>query len=168
MAFLALALFGCVAVAVVQPIVTSTGPVGTRSMLSRLRAGLLIVAAVLTVAAMAAACGGDGEKSDAPGTTATTTVPARGTTPNVAVPAGAPKIDQQNLSFKPDKITAKVGETVYFPNNDSAVHTVVVNGKNVSGNMKPGDVYSWKAETAGEYKITCEYHPQMKATVTVQ
>ena len=57
---------------------------------------------------------------------------------------------------------------MYFKNSESALHTVTINGKNESGNMRKGDLFSWTAGAAGEYKITCDYHPQMNATITVQ
>jgi len=132
-------------------------------MRKHLRAGLIVLASILVLAGLAAACGGgsDSSSGSTPGAQKTTA-------PKVTVPADAPQIDQENLTFKPDKITAKIGETVYFLNSESAIHTVNVNGKNISGNMKKGSVVTWKGQTAGEYKITCDYHPQMKATVTVQ
>lgn len=128
-----------------------------------LRAGLIVLASVLVLAGPAIACGG-GDDADSGGTPGA----KKTTAPKITVPAGAPQIDQENLTFKPDKVTAKVGETVYFLNSESAIHTVNVNGKNISGNMKKGAVVTWKGQTVGEYKITCDYHPQMKATVIVQ
>jgi len=128
-----------------------------------LRAGLIVVASVLVLAGPALACGA-GDDSGGGGTPGA----KKTTAPRITVPADAPQIDQENLTFKPDKITAKVGETVYFLNSESAIHTVNVNGKNISGNMKKGAIVTWKGQTVGEYKITCDYHPQMKATVVLQ
>ncbi len=132
-------------------------------MLKNLRASLLLIAAPALLVGVASACGG-GDSSSSGGTT-----PGAGktTAPKVTVPPGAPEMDQINLTFTPDKITAKVGENVYFKSSETTIHTVNVNGKNISGNMKKGDVVIWKASAAGEYKITCDYHPQMKATVVV-
>jgi plastocyanin len=84
------------------------------------------------------------------------------------VPAGAPEIDQADLAFKPDKLTVSSGSTVYFKNSDSALHTVNVNGKNESGTMKKGAIFAWTPARAGTYKLTCDFHPQMNATITVQ
>lgn len=85
-----------------------------------------------------------------------------------SIPKGAPEIDQKDLKFVPDKLEVKVGDKVYFRNSEAAIHTVNVNGKNLTGNMKKGDVYVWTAESPGEYKLTCDYHPQMRATITVK
>ena len=132
-------------------------------MRKQLHAGLIVLASILVLAGLGAACGGGGDSASG-----TTPGAQKTAAPKITVPPDAPQIDQENLTFKPDKVTAKVGETVYFLNSESAIHTVNVNGKNISGNMKKGAVVTWKGQTVGEYKITCDYHPQMKATVIVQ
>jgi len=116
---------------------------------------LIIVPVILLILAagvLAVACGGDD----------------KGSSSSVTVPEGAPVIDQDNLTFKPDKITIEVNQKMYFLNSESAIHTVTIEGKNISGNMKKGDVVVWSTSKAGEYKVTCDYHPQMKATITVK
>lgn len=106
---------------------------------------------------LAAACGGGG--SDNNGV-------ADGTDPNI--PAGSPFIDQDTLKFIPSKLTVAPGVDIYFKNSETALHTVTIEGENVSGNMRKDDIFIWTAPTAlGEYQITCDYHPQMKATITV-
>lgn len=119
---------------------------------------------------LAAACGG-GDSKATPTSAAIPTSPASGspaaTASAGAIPAGAPEIDQDGLAFKPDKLTVKAGEKVYFKNSESALHTVTINGKNESGTMKKGDVFSWTPAAAGTYKVNCDFHPQMNATITV-
>ncbi len=119
---------------------------------------------------LAAACGG-GDSKATPTSAAIPTSPASGSPAATAsagtIPAGAPEIDQDGLAFKPDKLTVKAGEKVYFKNSESALHTVTINGKNESGNMKKGDVFSWTPAAAGTYKVNCDFHPQMNATITV-
>ena len=119
---------------------------------------------------LAAACGG-GDSKATPTSAAIPTSPASGspaaTASAGAIPAGAPEIDQNGLAFKPDKLTVKAGEKVYFKNSESALHTVTINGKNESGTMKKGDVFSWTPAAAGTYKVNCDFHPQMNATITV-
>lgn len=118
------------------------------------------------------ACGGgdDSGSTTTPTKAATdaTTTPNGGGDKITEVPAGAPMVDQDNLAFKPDAVKAKVNEKIYFKNSETAIHTVTIDAKNVSGNMRKGDIVTWSAGKAGSYKVTCDYHPQMKATITVE
>ncbi|MBE0609128.1 MAG: cupredoxin domain-containing protein [Dehalococcoidia bacterium] len=127
------------------------------------RIGLLVASAAL-VAGVTAACGGGDDDDSGNGTVAATAT----TSTQVTVPEGAPVIDQDKLKFIPGELKVKVGEKVYFTNSETALHTVDINGKNESGNMKKGDVFTVEFPTAGEYKVTCTYHPQMKATIIVE
>ncbi|MEP7367811.1 MAG: cupredoxin domain-containing protein [Acidobacteriota bacterium] len=125
----------------------------------------------LALLGLAAACGGD-DSTSTPTSAAIPTSPSGSNSPAATtgagqVPAGAAEIDQDGLAFKPDKQTVKSGDKVYFKNSESALHTVTINGKNESGNMKKGDVFSWASGAAGTYRITCDFHPQMQATITV-
>ncbi|MCC6381267.1 MAG: cupredoxin domain-containing protein [Dehalococcoidia bacterium] len=79
-----------------------------------------------------------------------------------------PEIDQKDLAFKPETLTIKAGQKVDFKNSETALHTVNINGKNESGTMKKGDLFVRLFDKAGSYKITCDFHPQMNATVTVE
>lgn len=111
----------------------------------------LLVVPLLAVGLVFAAC----EGSDVP-------------EPSDKVPEGAPYMDQRGLAFRPSNLTARVGEQVYFLNNETALHNVVVNGEDISGDMRADDVVVYVFEEAGEYAITCDYHPQMKATIVVE
>lgn len=133
-----------------------------------LRFFAIIAVVMLPLAVFAAACGGDDNGGETPTSAAKTaaTAPASGT-------AGESKefsaeIDQKDLQFVPNKVTIKAGQTVLFKSSDTALHTVDIDGKNLSGNMKKGDTFYWTAPKAGNYKVTCDYHPQMTATITVE
>lgn len=129
-----------------------------------LRRPVLLVASAALVAGVAVACGGSDDDTSGNGTVAATaTISTQAT-----VPEGAPVIDQDKLKFMPGELTVKVGEKVYFTNLETALHTVDVNGVNESGNMKKGDIFTFEFPAAGAYKITCAYHPQMKATIIVE
>lgn len=114
--------------------------------------------AVIAIALLAAACGGGGDDDEATGRA----------TSVAGVPDGAAFVDQDGLKFRPSSLTAAAGERVFFKNSETTVHTVTVNGKNESGTMKADQVFEWTPPGAGEYKVSCEFHPQMKATLTVQ
>lgn len=131
------------------------------------RAGILL--AVLALPALLTACGG-GDDDDGGAVNADTAI-ATGegrAKDEPGVPDGVPFIDQNNLKFSPGKLTVKAGEVVYFKNSETALHTVTIKGKNESGNMKKDQVFQWTPPGPGEYKITCDFHPQMNSTVTVQ
>jgi plastocyanin len=73
----------------------------------------------------------------------------------------------KNLTFIPDTLTIKTGETVTWVNSDDRDHTV--NGSGLkSGNIKPGRTYSFTFTKAGDYTYGCSYHPRMRGTVTVK
>lgn len=85
-----------------------------------------------------------------------------------AIPARSPLIDQDNLAFIPKELTVPAGGTVYLKNSEAAVHTVTIEGKNVSAVMRENDTLAWIAPATGSYRVTCDYHPQMHATITVE
>ena len=123
-------------------------------------------ASILLLSVLAfAACGGDDSTASTPGVTMLD--PGQAIKVD-SVPASAPVVDQNNLTFKPATLTATKGQAVFFKDSESAIHTVTVNGKNLSGTMKQGDIISWTPPAAGTYKVTCDYHPQMRSTITVE
>ncbi len=88
-------------------------------------------------------------------------------TPVDLTPVADPVIDQDRLSFRPNAVTIFAGTTVRFTNSETALHTVNIDGVNESGEMRRDDVFEYTFEEAGTYRITCQYHPQMRATITV-
>jgi len=125
---------------------------------ARIAFSAVAAAALLISALFLSSCGSsDGDSANS------------GIANNVAgVPDGVPFVDQDSLKFIPTSLKVKVGDIVYFKNSETALHTVTIEGKNESGNMKKDAVFTWTPKTAGEYKITCDFHPQMKATITVE
>lgn len=84
------------------------------------------------------------------------------------LPDGAHVVDQHGLKFDPTELTVDRLASVYFTNSESAFHTVTINGENESGEMERGDVFSFAFPEAGKYQITCDFHPQMRAAITVR
>jgi plastocyanin len=125
------------------------------------RTVLALVAAIMVSASVAAACGAGDEPAPGAATPRATVGQGQGHTDHAA------EIDQKNMKFIPERVSVKVGETVLIKNSEAAIHTGNINGKNVTGNMKKGDATPWTATEPGEYAVTCEYHPQMKATIVV-
>ncbi len=73
-----------------------------------------------------------------------------------------------NFLFMPGDVTVQVGDTVTWTNNDTAPHTVDAdNGAFKSGTLNRGERYSYQATRPGVYTYYCQFHPYMKATITV-
>ena len=76
----------------------------------------------------------------------------------------------QALNFSPVKVTVIIGQnnTVTFINKDSAPHTVTADdGSFNSGNMNPGDSWTFTFTTAGTFTYHCNYHSWMRGTIVV-
>jgi plastocyanin len=74
------------------------------------------------------------------------------------------------LSFSPRAVTVVIGtnNTLTFTNKDSVVHTVTATGKSFnSGDIQPGQSWTYTFTTAGTYSYYCIYHNWMKGTVIV-
>ena len=73
--------------------------------------------------------------------------------------------------FSPDVMTVVLGvnNTVVWTNNDASPHTVTSNSQEFdSGNMAPGQTYSYTFTAPGTYTYHCTYHPWMVGTVFVK
>jgi|GEM_PF-1233703 plastocyanin len=95
---------------------------------------------------------------------------ASGTENPAVVPTtaeGYPIVNQDRLRFIPKKLTIPAGQTVLFRNSETAIHDVLVDGVNISGNMRKGDEVVYTFESTGTFTITCSFHPQMRATIVV-
>ena len=118
-----------------------------------------LVAILVALAVLSVACGGgDDDDDDAGNGTPASCTP---------VAAEGAVVDQDGLKFKPSTLCVKAGQEVLFKNSETAIHTVDIDGKNESGNMRKGDEFRWTPPKPGAYDITCEFHPQMKAIITV-
>lgn len=81
---------------------------------------------------------------------------------------GAFAIEIKNFSFNPKDLTVPAGTTVTWTNLDQVAHTATADkGEFNSGNLNPGESFSFKFETAGTYVYNCSYHPTMQGTITV-
>lgn len=117
---------------------------------------------VVPLLATVSACSDDGSDGTGDG------VSIPHATSVTAIPPGAALIDQDNLTFIPRELAVPVGGTVYLKNSEAAVHTVTIDGKNVSGVMREDDTLAWIPPGPGSYRVACDYHPQMRAMITVK
>jgi plastocyanin len=116
--------------------------------------------AFLALTVVLVGCGGGSE--DKPAVAVPTAAKAS------SLPAGAPLLDQDRLEFIPNELKVQRGTTIYLKNSEAPVHTVTIEGKNVSGTMKKDDLLAWDPPGPGTYRVTCDFHPLMKATITVE
>jgi len=86
-------------------------------------------------------------------------------------PAGAADVTVTIKDFKfiPDTINVKVGQTIKWTNEDSAIHTVeAANKAFTSKELYQGDSFTWTADKQGAYEYICGLHPNMKGKVIVE
>ncbi len=83
--------------------------------------------------------------------------------------AGTVSAAMANTAFDPAAITASVGDTVTWTNNDTLPHTATVESdqtcttEQLAGGASGGIVFN----VAGTYAFFCKVHPSMKGTVEV-
>lgn len=65
-------------------------------------------------------------------------------------------------------LTAKAGSTITVSNEDAVGHTVTISGQNIDVTVEAGSTATFTAPaTAGNYTLTCDFHPTMKGTLIV-
>lgn len=136
---------------------------------------------LLTVAASAAlllgACSSGGA-STAPSTAASAAPPAASAAASAPAAGGAPcakssatgevSVSIKGFVFNPANITAKVGQTITFTNEDSAPHTATLDdGSCTTPQFAGGGSNGLTFTTAGTYPFHCSVHPRMMGTITV-
>ncbi len=128
---------------------------------ARLICGLLLTAGLALVLVISG-CGGSttSGSTSGGGTTGSTGSSSGGG-------AGTVSVSLQNFAFNPSNVTAKVGDTVSFTNNDSVQHHIFV-GSTDMGVQDPGATVTFKADKAGTYPLKCIIHPSMTGSLTVQ
>src|SRR5436190_627028 len=85
-----------------------------------------------------------------------------------SAPTAGPVITIKNFTFQGD-LTVRPGVTVPVRNNDTVMHTLTaVDGTFSTPTIQPGTSATFKAPAkAGQYPITCNFHPFMEGTLTV-
>lgn len=83
--------------------------------------------------------------------------------------AGTVTATMANIAFNPASITAGVGDTITWTNNDSASHTATVKSDPTctTETLANGATGSIVFNTAGSYEFFCKIHPTMTGTIEV-
>jgi len=96
--------------------------------------------------------------------------------PQTAATAELPEepvqMDQIGQEFLPPVLLAAVGQPVNFHNGEDVLHNVRVynvDTKETAFNVSTpiGGTYEHRFDTAGTYRVSCDIHPQMGASVVV-
>jgi plastocyanin len=87
-------------------------------------------------------------------------------------PAEPVQMDQLGMEFLPPVLLATVGQPVHFHNSEDVLHNVRVynidtreTAFNISTTI--GGTYEHHFDTAGTYRVACDIHPAMGASVVV-
>jgi plastocyanin len=84
-------------------------------------------------------------------------------------PTSATSVELADFAFRPDCLSVDAGATITLENTGDAPHTFTVEGTDLDVNVDAGgsDEVRFDGVAAGTYAVTCTFHPQMEATVTV-
>jgi plastocyanin len=84
-------------------------------------------------------------------------------------PIGATTVELADFVFRPDCLSADAGTTMALDNTGDAPHTFTVTGTTVDVSVDAGasGEASLSGLDPGIYAVTCTFHPQMVATLTV-
>lgn len=84
-------------------------------------------------------------------------------------PAPATSVELADFAFRPDCLSTDAGATIALDNTGDAPHTFTVEGTDVDVNVEAGSSGEADLGTVdpGTYTVTCTFHPQMEATLTV-
>ncbi|MCW2996777.1 MAG: blue (type 1) copper domain protein [Solirubrobacterales bacterium] len=105
--------------------------------------------------------------------TSSSTPASSSSTPATSTPAASGKdvsISMKNIAFDPKSVTAKVGQTVIWKNDDTVDHNVVATSGETfkSANFGQGATYKYKLDKPGTIKYVCTIHPGMDGTIVVK
>jgi plastocyanin len=108
---------------------------------------------LLGIVVLLAGCGGDGGGGDGV----------------CANPVEAETVVLSDFAFRPDCLRAAEGAQISLRNTGEAPHTFTIAGTTVDLNLPAGTSTdaNLSGVEPGRYTVTCTFHPQMEATLTV-
>jgi plastocyanin len=79
-------------------------------------------------------------------------------------------VEIKDFAFNPAEITVPAGGSVTWTNNDTTPHTATGLDRDAlqSGAIAPGASFTQTFDAAGTFEYFCEFHPNMKGTITVE
>jgi plastocyanin len=95
--------------------------------------------------------------------------PAPEPTPTAPAAVRGTSVTMDGVSFTPERLIVKVGETVTWTNKDPFPHSVTSSaGGFESGEIAPDGRWQYRATAAGTFPYTCTLHPGMDGTLIVE
>lgn len=88
-----------------------------------------------------------------------------------AARAAAPRthtVRMRGNSFAPRTVTVTLGDTVTWLNTDIVRHNAVRSAFFDSGDIRPGESFSWVPADTGTVRYECTIHTRMRGTIRVQ
>jgi plastocyanin len=87
-----------------------------------------------------------------------------------APPSEKPVMDQAGLTFGPELLLVRTGYPVEFRNSDDTLHNVRVSHEETRASafnvaIPTGESYTYTFERDGFYRVGCDIHPAMAASV---
>jgi plastocyanin len=86
---------------------------------------------------------------------------------SISALAATVQISMDNLEIAPKEVSAKVGDTIDWVNNDVFAHTATAKNGDWDVMLPPKKSGSLVLKKAGTFDYYCRFHPNMKATLTV-
>ena len=87
---------------------------------------------------------------------------------SVSAHAATIQITMENLVIAPAQATAKVGDTIEWINKDVLAHTATARNGEWDVMLPPKKNGTLVLKKAGTIEYYCRFHPNMKATLTVE
>ncbi len=72
-----------------------------------------------------------------------------------------------NVAYGPATISARVGDTIVWSNNDIVAHTATARDKSWDFNILPKKTASFAVRKAGDIEYYCRFHPNMVGHIKV-
>ena len=124
-----------------------------------------LVAGLIMLSLVVAACGGD---DDGGGTTATTgTTGATGATEETGSTGGGTSITIADFAFDPNTISVSGPTEVTITNDDSTPHTFTADDDSFDVQIDPGATETVTVDVSQTTGFHCSIHPEMTGTVEV-
>lgn len=77
-------------------------------------------------------------------------------------------IRMRGNSFAPRAVTVALGDTVSWLNTDIVRHNAVRSQLFDSGDIRPGERFTWVPADTGTVRYECTIHTRMRGTIRVQ